>query len=317
MSTNNSSCHTFSDKELNAIFFARVGVASVSFIACLVALILMSVLICCMKVWKTFVHRLKLYLTATALIISPLYLLQALPMQYPNAHWTSGCKPIAFLHMYVNWVMLLLICWMFAYLLRLAQRIGKPLRLRFPHNSCLEGAGIAFTLVLPLLFVWTPFVTDSYGLGCLWCGIIIKHFKDTDSPIRGLGYLIGLWYGSTIIVVLLCTVGFFFVIGKFVTYYKRRGLTQHISNAIVKGIPPVSYLILYNAINCVDISNLTYHSIARLDGREDNIDYHLWMTHAVAGPSRALAIPFAFVLSQLLIQCCFRKRKKVPYVWIN
>ena len=318
MNSSNNSCHSFSEKELNSIFYTRIGVAIVSFVACLVALILISVLMCYMKVWKTLVHRLKLYLTAGALVVSPLYLLQTVPIKYPNADWTSGCKAIAFLHVYVNWVMLLLIFWMFVYLLRLAQRIGKPLRLRFHNNTCLEGVGLAFTLVLPLLFVWTPFLTDSYGLDCLWCGIIVKHYNDSDNPIRGLGYLIGLWYGPAFIVVLLCTVGLVFVISKFVMYYKKRGLTQHMNNAIVKGIPPAVYLVLYNAINCVDISNVIYHSITRFNGKKDDIDYHLWMTHAVAGPSRALAVPFAFVLSQLLIQCCFKKKKAITsYVRIN
>ena len=318
MSTNNSSCN-FSDRQLNAIFYTRIGVASVSFIACLVALILMCVLICYVKVWKTSVHRLKLYLTTAALIISPLYLLQTLPIKYPNVDWTSDCMAIGILQLYMNWVMLLLICWMFVYLLRLAQRIAKPLKLgNSPNSKCIEGAGIVFTLSFPLLFVWTPFVTGSYGLGYVWCGIIVRRSgacHDTDFPTRGLGYLIGLWYGPAFIVVLLCMVGLIFVIGIFVMYYKKRGLTQQINSAIIKGIPPAVYLILYNAINLVDITSLTYHNI-RHSEKGDSVDYHLWMTHAVTGPSRALAVPFAFVLSQLLIQCCFKKGKTVAYVQI-
>ena len=319
MSAYNSSCHSFSDKELNSIFYTRIGVTIVSFVACFVALILISVLMCYMKVWKTLVHRLKLYLTAVALVISPLYLLQTIPMKYPNVDWASACKAIGILQLYVNWVMLLLICWMIVYLLRLAQRIGKPRKFgNSPNSKCSEGAGIVFTLSFPLLFVWTPFVTNSYGLGYVWCGIVVKHSRtcnDTAIPTRGLGYLIGLWYGPAFIVVLLCTVGLVFVISKFVVYYKKRGLTQQINSAIVKGIPPAVYLVLYNAINCVDITSLTYHNI-RHSERRDVIDYRLWMTHAVTGPSRALAVPFAFVLSQLLIQCCFKKRKATTYVRI-
>ena len=37
-----------------------------------------------------------------------------------------------------------------------------------------EIAAILLTLAFPLLFVWTPFSTDNYGLEDIWCGIIVR-----------------------------------------------------------------------------------------------------------------------------------------------
>ena len=270
-------------------------------------------------------HRLKLYLTGVALVLSVLYLLQVLPMKSgspdrENGIWSDGrwgnsaCKLISFSLMYTDWVMLLLICWLILYLFRLAQCIGKPLTLFHVHHQVLfEAAVIAFTFTLPLLFVWAPFVTDLYGVGSMmWCGIVIE--RNCGDTRQGLGILIGIWYLPAAVIALLCTVGVIIVISLFWKYYKRQGLTRQMSNAIMKGVPPVTYLVLYNTINCIDISSLIYHNSSRGSWKR-NTDYHLWITHAITGPGRALIIPFAFVLSQALIRCCLAesRRKRDTY----
>ena len=324
MSANNSSCHSFSAKELNTIFYTRISVAIVSFVACLMTLILMCVLICYLKVWKTLVHRMKLYLTAVALVLSVMYLLQVLPVKCievqdestgENSNWNEACKGITFLLQYVEWVMLLVICWMIVYLLWLIQSQLRSLEKKFDalNNKSkvqFEIAAILFTLTFPLLFVWTPFSTDNYGLEDIWCGIIISDCSNGQESLRrGLGYLIGTWYGPSFIVVLLCTVGVIIVVYSLWIYYKRKGCTGYMTSAILRGIPPAVYLVIYNVISCVDITSQLIHYTASSITRGGAVDYHLWLTHAVTGPSRALAVPFAFVLSQIFIHYYFMKRR--------
>ena len=299
-----------------------------SFVACLVALILMCVLICYLKVWKTLVHRLKVYLTAVALVLSVMYLLQVLPMKSQavqnevtvrNDNWNGACKGIAFLQQYVDWIMLLVLCWMVVYLLWLIQPLLRGLGTTFGSLSSqskihFEIAATIFTLAFPLLFMWTPFTTNDYGLADIWCGIIIRQHSDCsnrqESLSRGLGYLIGTWYGPSFIVALLCTVGVIVVVCCLWIYYKKKGRAEYMTSAILRGIPPAVYLVIYNVISCVDITSLLIHYTASNITRGGAVDYHLWLTHAVTGPSRALAVPFAFVLSHFLIRYCFRRKEE-------
>lgn len=313
-------CHNFTSGERDTIFYARVTTTALSFAACLAALALLCLLVCCLRVWKTFVHRLKLYLSAVALVLSVLYLLQVLPMKLGSPGlWSSGklagvCKLIGFSIMYVDWVMLLFICWLVLYLLSLAHCIERPLVLyRMSHQILFEVSVIALTFILPLLLVWIPFVTDSYGVGeLLWCGVVIERpgsCNHTENARTGLGTLIGIWYLPTAVVALFCTVGVIVIVSFFWRYYKKKGLTHQMTTAIVKGIPPAVYLVLYNTINCIDISSLIYHASNRGNWKQST-DYHLATAHAITGPSRALIVPFAFVLSQTLIQCCSVKLRK-------
>ena len=323
MSSSNS-CHSLTWEEKDAVFYTRTAAASVSFAACLLAFSVLCVYVCCLRVWKTFVHRLKLYLTAVALVLSVLYLLQVLPMKlgdpgrepgvWREGRWGDGvCEVIGFALTYTDWVMLLLICWLVVYLLRLARCIEKPVTAH--HQMLFEVAGVSVTFALPLLFVWAPFVTNSYGVGSnmMWCGIVIERDSNCNSSStrQGFEYLLGLWYIPTAVVTLLCTVGVIIVISLFWKYYKKRGLTRQMTSAIVKGIPPTTYLVLYNTINFVDIASLIYHSSTKGNWSR-SVDYRLWLTHAVTGPGRALIVPFAFVLSQAFIRCCFKGTREAP-----
>ena len=316
-----TSCHrNFSSGELNAIFYTRIGAASFAFAACLLAVTLLCILVCFLRVWKTFVHRLKFYLTAVATVLAVLYLVQVLPIKFDppddnsgdSGAWSAACKPIIFFQMWGDWTILLLICWLVVYLYRLARCIGTPLTNFHVHDQILfEAAGIVVTFTLPLLFLWIPFVTNSYGITCLrWCGVIIQ--RNGHRTAQGLSMLIGLWYLPAAIVALICTVGVVLTIRLFWKYYNQQGLTQQMSQSLLKGIPPVTYLVLYNTINCIDVASVIYHASDRSRWRHST-DYHLWLTHAITGPSRAMVIPFAFVLSQILIRCCSSKLRKKSY----
>ena len=305
----------FSEAEVNTIIYTKIGVATLSFVACLGTLLLM----CWRRVWNTLVDRLKLYLTVVALVLSFMYICQVLPVKSHTTgngtatvarseDWNRACKGFAFLLQYTNWVLLLMISWMIVFLLWCAHALGKSHDfIKSKRRICLDVAAIVASLVFPLLFMWMPFATDNYGLAGLWCAIIItKEDNCSEGTLfPGLGYDIGLWYGPAIGVALLCTVGLIIVIHQFWVYHKINGFTQEMTKTIVKGISPATYLIIYNVINCINTASVIHRNV----NSSNKVNYHLYVTQAVTGPSRALAVPVAFVLSHLILQCCYKERK--------
>ena len=330
-------CHTFSKSEVMTILNTKTAIASLSLVACLATLILMCALTCWQKIMTTFVGRLKFYLTAVALVLSLMYLLQVQPVEpqvvgrenyttvtdiaTKNSDWNRACKGIAFLLQYVSWVMLLLIGWMIVLLLWYSHRLQDKqaaVTLHQDRKTGFEVGGIVFTLLFPLLFLWIPFVSDNYGLAGQWCGIIVRSGASCDSSGNdsdagslhpGLGLQIGLWYGPAILIALICIVGLNFVVYRFWVYYKLHGHSNKMTSAIIKGIPPTIYLVIYNMINIFNATSIMYYNITV----SHDTQYRLSVAHAITGPSRALAVPFAFVLSHLIIHCYFNNNKKKTY----
>ena len=73
----NKTCFSFSSKDFEAIFGAKVGVAGVAVFACCVAIFLIFI----SKAYKRFVLRLTLYLAIAALIYSVVFILQIMPVE--------------------------------------------------------------------------------------------------------------------------------------------------------------------------------------------------------------------------------------------
>ena len=314
--------------QMETIFFTRVGVVCATFVACLASLVIIWFFVCWRGTWNTFVHRLKLQLTAVALVVSVLYLLQVLPMKLETQsplnddrdsyqQWSGACKFIILLLQYGNWVMILIIFWLVIYLCRLAWKIGQPVpdqrqRQNFQyHQRLFEILGTVATFTVPLLIVWMPFVGGYYGVNDhKWCDIDVRvTCNSTSRDHEGIGYLMGTWYVPAVLVTLASTVGAIIAIFLFWRYYKRQGLTHQMRQAVVKGIGPITYLILFNIINVIDSTNLIYHGVTNQHHWNGNIDYHLWLVHAAMGPGRAMAVPFGFIVTQLFTECCFRKRR--------
>ena len=333
--SNSSACDTFSKGDLTTIMVTKISTSAISIVTCGVTLILM----CCLRMWKTFVHRLTLYLTVVAILLSVMYILQVLPttsqgvmnqtlvVTAPRSDdWNKACKGIAFILQYIIWLMLLVICWIIMFLLYLTHHslVGRG-RTQMIISCCsprlLEATGIAFTLILPLTFLWVPFVTDNYGVGGAWCGIAIKHNSCSHEGIAvGLGIQIGIWYGPAFATALLCTVGVCIVIYRICRFYykmkRHRQQIIHLTDIILDGTPLIIYLVVFNVINIVNATNLINHAISA--NINSKINMKLWIIHSFAGPGRALMVPFAFVLSQFIkyITRWYKKRESATTVFV-
>ena len=318
---NRSGCHTFSEEQLTAIITGKSVTAAVSFAACLVALILM----CVLKSWKKFFQRLTMYLTAVATLLSLSYIFQVLPVETngkevvpKNTEWGGVCKAIAFFFQYTLWVMLLVICWIITYLLWLTHyslqgRGWKENVIGCCSLKSLEVAGIGLTLLFPLLFVWAPFVTDNYGVAGAWCWISIPRDQCNESaePLPGLGYQIGIWYGPSIVIVLLCTVGMAIVIYRMcrlIFKNKRKDYYKVILNVSTLLV----YLVFFNLVNCLKVSSRIYFARESLTNHGDT-NIHLWLASAITAPGQTLVIPFTFALSQVILHMTrCNSRRMVP-----
>lgn len=318
--SDNTCRRNLSSDEVDSVFYGRVGVCSVTFVACLVSLVVICVNVCWRRVWKTFVHRLKLQLTAVALVLSVLYLLQIVPSKLDNRSsidekWDKACKSIIFLLMYGDWVLLLIILWLVVYLCRLAWKVGQPVTDQrvYYHQRLFELLGTVAAFTIPLLFVWIPFAGGYYGEDHKkWCGIVgVKRVACHSSRrnFDGIGYMVGIWYIPAVLVTLAATVGIIIAITLFWRHYKRQGLAQHMKQAILKGIAPVTYLILFNIINIVDCTSLVYHNVTNRENWNENVDYGLRLVHALTGPGRAMAIPFGFIVAQFFTECCVPQKR--------
>ena len=319
-----SNCNSSSptSSQVDSIFYTRVGVSGVTFVACLASLIVICYFVFWRRTWNTFVHRLKLQLTAVALVLSVLYLLQVLPVKLDGGsavsrEWTETCKFVLFLQTYGNWVLMLIILWLVVYLCRLAWKIGRPVtgRQAVNHQRLFETLGTVAAFAVPLLIVWIPFVGGNDGVNDhKWCGTAARDACSKN--LKAIGYVFGIWYVPSVLITLASTAGIIIAITLFWRHYKRKGLTHQMRQAAVKGIGPVTYLILFNIINFIDGTNLIYHSSTTGHSWSGSVDYHLWLVHAVTGPARAMAIPFGFVVTQLFNECCIRKRRDT-YHYLN
>ena len=125
--SNTSSC--LSGSELVDVVVGKAVTASFTFVACLATLILM----CLLKVWRKFVYRLTMYLTAVAMLLSLAFVVQVLPVTSRgeevaarSTEWESVCKAIAFILQYIIWVMLLTICWTIIYVPSVVDPLLSP-----------------------------------------------------------------------------------------------------------------------------------------------------------------------------------------------
>lgn len=324
---NFNNCQTFSDEEVNTIFKVRMAVAALSMVACFLCLCVLSVMICCVRVWETYVHRLKLYLMVVALVLSIMYLLQALPMKDGaletlsnhetkkplRQKWNTICKPIIFFLQYFSWMLLILISVETVHLLLLVHRMHTLRQcnsFHFQYHWWREAVMIIFTITVPLLIVWIPFINDHYGLA-VWCEIIWRKCGSSDVKVNyksGIGYELGTWYVPGLLLSLLNTVGLSVVAAYFWFYYRKRHYTETVS-AVVQVLPSLIYLTVYDIISIIDFTSLLYHE--KHGTTSGKVDYHLWLTHAVTGPCRALAIPIAFVLVAIFVRLCFKSKRYI------
>ena len=218
---------------------------------------------------------------------------------------------------------MLIILWLVIYLCRLAWKSGESSTDQSVtyHQRFFEILGMVAAFVIPLFIVWMPFIGGYYGVDDhKWCEIIVRvKCERTSDAHKGIGYLMGTWYVLGILITLASTVGIILALVLVWKHYRRQGLTHQMTQALLKAIAPLTYLVLFNFINVIDSTNLIYHGLSGEENLNGFVDYQLWLVHAVTGPGRAMTIPFGFVLSLVVVECCNRinNRRRDAYNVLN
>ncbi|CAM1310913.1 Uncharacterised protein g5553 [Pycnogonum litorale] len=163
-------------EDCDTLVIVRRVFAGISFIGCsftiLVALLFR-------KFCYSFVQRIVLYVSISALLISVGYLMEGF---HPEEHW---CKFQAFWITFSEWSLLL---WVSFITVDLFVRAfcGKSTK-----NN--EWIYVSIGVLLPILMASLPFISNAYGPAGPWCWITGRH----------KAYRFGIWYGPLFGVILI------------------------------------------------------------------------------------------------------------------
>jgi len=157
-------------------------------------------------------------------------------------------------------------------------------------KKLLEAAFILFLIILPLPFIWIPFLHGNYGgNGQPWCWIATLN-KDCSQNVEGFWEQIGLWYapvsvlGFLIVLSVLTTAGIF--CKRACTYRLTR--KRHERKA-AETIVLLIFLLLFGTLAGIEATSNLYFSF-----NKKQRSYALSMTHAVVTPVSKLMIPVGY-----------------------
>ena len=165
----NCSKPTVEKEKLILALYAVFSAISIVFYVTAIALIVKS------RAYRRLLHRLTLYLAIGGILRSLAYVLQVLPVDVEQADnstvtvrkgWEGVCVFAGFMIQYTGLIQPFTVLWICLYLFRMvlfqkrSEKIGH------------EVIGLVAAYLVPHLFTWEPFITDSYGLLGTRCWIV-------------------------------------------------------------------------------------------------------------------------------------------------
>lgn len=292
-SNSTEQCSPFQSEEYVIVALVSAGSATISFLACIVVILLIMIL----KKYLFFVQRLILYLCFASLVNSFAILLrfQQIKDLLPQVDRKSDglhilCVITAFIDQTSAWAQTIAICCITLNLLLNA--VFKK------DTEKLELFYIGFIAVFPLVLNWIPFLHNTYGEAGAWCWI-----RNTDEDCNRLefgNYLqLFLWYvPSTILLVAVILVYFFIIIWVSRQRHKWAGRfdpeTERKKEDIQKEVIPLLFYPLgYLIINIFPLVNRIQGFIA-----VDAPIYPLWILHAIISPLQGGYIALVYTLDK-------------------
>ena len=301
--SNEASCFEFSERQLNQVTAAVVSVSGITCIACIIAVILIIVL----KQYRTFLHRLVLYLMVAAGVYSLSFFLEITPV-YHDSEGVSVrkgleglCAAIGFFTQIMAWIFHIIITWIVVYLTLLA--VFKYQANKRKH----EAIGLITVFVLPFAFNWIPFIQNMYGLSGFWCWIKPAEGGCNGDHTLGDLYQFGLHYAPAALVVIFTYVAFTTIV---IVLCKERATTNSTgaahSQAVKEALPLLAYPLIYNIFFVPVFVNRIYYAIAVSKGEKPN--YPLFLAHAILEAMRMLLAALGFLLHPNILKKVFCKK---------
>ena len=292
--------------------------ASVSFVMC----VLTVSLVFCLRLQKHFTYRLASYQVLSSMFFSVSLIIQVIFVN--KKYWGSSedssvvCQIFGFVVEYFMWVKLLFtICLVFHFFM---------LAVYSKNLYKFELLYVLISVLLPLLYVWIPFIKNNYGGAGAWCWI--KDWKRNCAKRNdqaGVVEQFVLWYGplffSLTVSIIMAALTFVILTRR---AYSRNGTmqqsetgpllystiqaeTRHNRAALKQLLPLLAYPIIFYILAIIPLINRIYDAIHR------SINYELTLAHSLAIGS------WGFFSSCALLIHIFikRKQKKSSPQYIN
>ncbi len=209
-------CYMFSAAQLHHI----TTVTIMMYFSAVVMCTLCTAVIFALRRYRTFVHRLLVYLMIIAFFHGISAALEVVPVQHNGRavevrHGLNGvCSAIGFAVQVTDSQLLMLCTWIVVYLVLLVV-------FQYQANSKRhEIVGLMLSLGLPLTYNWLPFVQELYGLAGPWCWIRTTNNECSVHIKLGVIYQFTLFYGPQVVIILVSFISFLVI----VTTIRKRSL---------------------------------------------------------------------------------------------
>lgn len=278
----------------------------------LVAYVVSIALIATSRAHTQFIHRLTLYLAVGGLLRTVHIWLEVAPVDLSSPDydsvtvrrgWDPVCVISAMAVQYFGFAQTFIVLWICFYVFMFVV-YQKQLKQR-KH----ETTGIAIVVVSPLLFVWEPFVTDSYGLSGTRCWIKDKCQEGGDAN-ASLAYVLAI---STVPFFLMSLLGVALLGASIASLVRKISQTflRHQHWLAVKEILPLVFFPLFYSL--IFLGRAIAEGVYRMKGTYDvSLDAVIVVSlvHACA-----LTVPLSLVSQsgvrvKLCVGCCRRHQRE-------
>ena len=257
------------------ILFGTCGTISTA--VCLVSVVLLVFF----RMWKNLTNRIMLSLSVAISLFSFSIMIQLIGVQasYWNGEHYSLCTIKSFLVQYAIWVMLLstLIVTFHLCVMTHFQNLYDQY---FSNNKYIEMFYHIFPWTFPVLIVWIPFTTNSYGVSGPWCWI--KVFNDDCSlNTASVVQVYALWYGELILALIFNTIVLLsIVVTLFKRYCQKDEQTDKYRKAFNQTLPLIGFSVTFQFFSFIALANRVTQTA--IGGRYVQWIFYL---HAVAAPA--------------------------------
>ena len=267
----------------------------VAVIICLTAIVLLFLF----KLYKYFAHRLALYQVVGALGYATALTFQLLNLNYYDntSIYKPICQTIGFLAVYFSWIKLLFTTWIIFHLFCFS--------VLYKNLQRFEIGFIFFSTCFPLLFVWVPFLYDSFGLAGPWCWIKASVGKCiVNTSTNGIVEQFSLWFGPAIVCSILDCVAIFAMVYVLVSNRSDQTLILNYDQkkkALKELLPLLAYPILFCILLLPPLANRIYSASTKVT------NFDLILVSAVFIPLQSLCAGLTLVVHICYIKCskCF------------
>ena len=296
---------THCDGSLSTMIIIRSSIAAVGVCTCMLSISLVF----CLKLHKYFIYRLAVYKVVSAMFVNLLHIVftSNILQGYHSLHHVI-CLPAGFLLMYFFWINLLFtVIIMFHFF---------SLTVCLKNLKHLEVYYVVFSLLIPLVFLWIPFVNNSYGFNANGeCWIIIVNTDCTTNKV-GIIEQYTLWYGPCYLILAISVLAAVIVVIVLLCRGYRNGkeydreplLAHHTSQhkkAVMELIPLLIYPAFFFFFNILDMVHRIVNILPL--GVSPKSDNDIELTHSVVSSSWGMLSSIVLLLLIAATKCCKKK----------